>query len=398
MELLSFQEGPLGENFAKSPTYKKIDFALKKSKKIDQTENIENVTHKFDLQKDMGKAWNPEEYSFLWGTWLWEQCTAEQKIFLNQLYWVAYYSQIISAEIATIYYNQLSAASLYSIDEFKIVCDTLDMESAQERTHIQAFKKVSEDFEAKFFGKRIFTFPMRTPFVKTMLYSDLGNIRSWLRKIQLQSYGLFLSNSPFIGCQYFTVRGLRTLNGKIVQHKLSKFVVSDSEIEQAPIPSKISYYHFLDESFHFNTSTTISHDLVNRLKEPSWFEKQIANLAISGCQKDHYNFSTAMKGIFWYEGAMFSDVYKVLQSPVFGMSKGEALEAMEKSLCVESDGAHASCDIQKESVASYKEYLSDFKYVSEHNKNMTLMSKNNLEKHLKSNVKSFAKFSKGVGL
>ncbi|MFH7029315.1 MAG: hypothetical protein ACHBN1_28960 [Heteroscytonema crispum UTEX LB 1556] len=43
---------------------------------------------------------------------------------------MAYYSQIISAEIATIFFNQISAAGLYAPEDFRLVCDTLDLEFA----------------------------------------------------------------------------------------------------------------------------------------------------------------------------------------------------------------------------------------------------------------------------
>ena len=88
---------------------------------------------------------------------------------------------------------------------------------------------------------------MRTPFQKTMLYSDLNAFQQWWRKWQLQAFTAISSNSAFIGCQYFTVRGLRTLNGKIVQHQLSRFYTEHPDKENSPIPSKISYYHFIDE-------------------------------------------------------------------------------------------------------------------------------------------------------
>jgi hypothetical protein len=195
-------------------TCTRLELALKRSKELDQTIHMDAAARNFTFLSAKDENWNPEKFSLLWGTWLWQQSNTAQKIALNQLYWIAYYSQIISAEIATIFFNQTSAVALYSIEDFRIVCDTLDLESAQERAHIHAFKKVSEDYEEAVFGERIFTYPMRTPFEKTMLFSDLSNFDQWLRKWQLRFYTVISANSPFIGCQYFTVRGLRTLNGK----------------------------------------------------------------------------------------------------------------------------------------------------------------------------------------
>ncbi len=338
--------------------------------------------------------WNPEKFSLLYKTWIWDHSTPEQKIKLNQLYWIAYYSQIISAEIATIFYNQTSAAALYGIEDFRVVCDTLDLESAQERAHIDAFKKVSEKFEEENFGQRIFTYPMRTPFEKTMLYSDLNEFKQWLRKWQLRTFTMLSSNSAFIGCQYFTVRGLRTLNGKIVQHQLSRYYSEHADKENAPIPSKISYYHFIDESFHFNTSTVISHDVINSLKAPTAYESMIGNMTLWGCQKDHYNFSTAINGIFWYDPALYQSTYKIFRSKIFNMNHEEAMEAIRKCYCEENDGMQASYKTHRESVDSYKAYLHDFQYLSAKNKNLSFMAQNSMEKHLATNRSAFQSFKR----
>ncbi len=373
-------------------TTKKIKFSLKKSRKLDQTELIDKAAKDFEYEKCKNDYWTPKKFSLMYGTYLWDNSSDTQKIKLNQLFWVAYYSQIISAEIATIFFNQMSAASLYGIEDFRIVCDTLDLESSQERAHINAFKIVSEKFEEENFGKRIFTYPMRTPFEKTMLYSDLNYVQKIIRKWQLRIYGMISSNSPFIGCQYFTIRGLRTLNGKIIQHLLAKPYLETKDTESIVAPLKINYFHFMDESFHFNTSTIISHDVINSLPVPNYFEKNIANISIWGCQKDHYNFSTAINGIYWYDPALFIPVYKILRSNIFNMDKKEAIDTMEKVFCEENEGTILSYKTHRESVESYKKYLSELNYVNKKNKDMSLMSSNSIEKHLEANKKSFKKF------
>ena len=373
-------------------TFKRIEMALKKSKELDQTENMDLSAKLFKLEDCKGEMWNPEKFSLMYGTWLWDNSTPEQKKVLNQLYWVAYYAQITSAEIATIFFNQTAAAAMYGLEDFRIVCDTLDLESAQERAHINAFKTVSEKFEEEMFGERIFTYPMRTPFVKTMLYSDLSELSQWLRKWQLRTYSMLSSNSAFIGCQYFTVRGLRTLNGKIVQHQLSRYFSEHADKENAPIPSKISFYHFMDESFHFNTSCVISQNVINSLPPANKFETFVANMALEGCQRDHYNFSTAINGIYWYDPALYQQIYKILRSKVFNMNHDEAMIAIKKSFCEESEGMLLSHKTHQESIDSYKHYLADFKYVNKKNKDMAIMAKNNLEKHLRTNKEAFKHF------
>jgi hypothetical protein len=375
-------------------TMKRIELALKRSKELDQTAMMDQASKNFNYEDCKNEMWNPERFSLLYKTWLWDQSTPEQKVKLNQLYWIAYYSQIISAEIATIFFNQTSAAALYGMEDFRIVCDTLDLESAQERAHIHAFKEVSEKFEQENFGERIFSYPMRTPFEKTMLYSDLSAFQQWWRKWQLNVFSMISANSPFIGCQYFTVRGLRTLNGKIVQHQLSRYYSEHADKENSPIPSKISYYHFIDESFHFNTSTIVSHEVINSLPKPTKLEMLIGNMALRGCQLDHYNFSTAINGIYWYDPALYESIYKILRSKIFNMDHAAAMEAIRKSFCEENDGMLASYKTHRESVDSYKAYLQDFQYINRQNKDLALMASNNLEKHLRTNQNAYLRFKK----
>ena len=40
--------------------------------------------------------------------------------------------------------NQVAAAGLYTLEDFRLVCDNLDLETKQERAHINAFKTVGE--------------------------------------------------------------------------------------------------------------------------------------------------------------------------------------------------------------------------------------------------------------
>lgn len=109
-ELFQVQEKSLLDD---QKTLKRLQLALKQSRKLDQTENMDLAAQQFHYSDAATSMWNPEKFSLLYGTWLWDQSTAEQRRILNQLYWVAYYSQITSAEIATIFFNQTCAASLY---------------------------------------------------------------------------------------------------------------------------------------------------------------------------------------------------------------------------------------------------------------------------------------------
>src|ERR1051325_1598774 len=261
-------------------TLRKLDLNYRKNKSQDNTLAMHALAREFCYDACKDAYWNPPPFSLLYGTPLWEGSTEAQRIKLNQIYWVAYYSQIVSAEIATIFFNQTSAAGLYAIEDFRLICDTLDLESAQERAHINAFKKVGEEFEQAVFGERLFTYSMRGPFVETMIHHHTNRVKEFWRWIQLHAYASLSSDNAFIGCQYFAVRGVRTLNGKLIQHQLSQSYAKSPDKDRAPIPSRITYCHFLDESFHFNSSTIISHDVLGALPSPTRFEKWVANLTL----------------------------------------------------------------------------------------------------------------------
>lgn len=374
--------------------YKKLQHNYKKNKQQDQTDHLDRFAEIFNYQDCKNEYWNPENYSLLWGTPLWDEASASEKIILNQLYWVAYYSQIISAEIATIFLNQTSAAGLYAIEDFKLVCDTLDFESMQERTHINVFKTIAEQVEEELFGKRIFTYPMRYYFAETMIFQKTNMIKKFWKRIQLQAFSLLSSGNAFIACQYLTVRGLRTLNGKIVQHELGQFCAKSSKKEETPIPSQVSYHHFLDESFHFNSSKLIGSEVLELFKSPTKFEKMVANMGVKGSLKDHSSFSVAVRGIFWYDPAIFQSIYDVLTSKLFNFSQKDAIHYIYKCFCEDNEGIQKAYETHQIALESYRNYLSNIDYVSPYSKQGGKMGQTSIQKYLKETNKNFSTFKR----
>ncbi len=373
-------------------TQKKIELNLRRNAKQDNTEALDELSKSFVYADCAHEYWNPEEFSLMYGTPLWDQASKAQRVLLNQLYWTGYYSQIISAEIATIFLNSTSAAGMYGIEDFRVVCDALDFESHQERAHINAFKVISEAMEKEVFGERIFSYPMRNFAAETMVFQDTNKLREAWKRFQLHSFAFLSSANAFIASQYLTVRGMRTLNGKIVQHQLSQYYVNHPDQDNAPIPSKISWHHFLDESYHFNSSTLIGHDIVKTLKPPTAFEKKIVNMGIKGCQKDHFNFNCSVNGIFWYEPAIFETIYKVLRSRVFNMDREAALEMLEKCFCHENLGIELAYKTHRVARESYQQYLHDLDFLDAENKELKIMKSSTVEGYIKRNRQAFKRF------
>ncbi len=385
--------GPLAED---PKTYKKIALNLKRNHQQDNTEALDDLASRFDYAACAEEYWNPEKFSLLYGTPLWDQASPAQRVILNQLYWVGYYSQIISAEIATIFLNQTAAAGLYGLEDFRIVCDTLDFESHQERAHINAFKVISDATEAAIFGERMFSYPMKNFASETLIFQNTNTFKQAWKKFQLHFFAYLSSSNAFIASQYLTVRGMRTLNGKIVQHQLSQYYDKHPNQAQAPIPAQISYHHFLDESYHFNSSTLIGHEVVKSLKPPTAFEKHVANLAVKGCQRDHYAFNCSVNGIFWYEPAIFDTIYKILRSRVFGFSKPEALTVMEQCFCQENEGVHGAFATHQVARESYAQYLAELDFLTPENRQVTLMKRSSIPEYLHTNRRAFAHFRQSV--
>ncbi|MDR3477448.1 MAG: P-aminobenzoate N-oxygenase AurF [Gammaproteobacteria bacterium] len=373
-------------------TYRKLEVNKRRNEEQDHTLLIDQAAEKFRYSDCNTVYWQDETFSLLYGTPVWEQASTKQRLTLNHLYWVAYYSQIISAEIATIFLNQVAAAGLYTLEDFRIVCDTLDLESKQERAHIHAFKSIGEAVEWELFGERLFTYPMRGLFAETMLFADTNWGKQFWRKLQLQAYTLLSANNAFLASQYLMVRGLRTLNGKLIQHQLANFYMRHLEQEQAPIPAAISYYHFMDESYHFNTSKLIGQDVIHSLNPPTRFESWVINRGITGCQKDHFHFSAAIRGIFWYEPALFNLIYKLFRSSIFSMDDKEARHMLKACFLQETNGLQSSFEMHRVAVESYKAFVESADYLSTANRDMHLMSKNSIAGYLKRNHHALARF------
>lgn len=371
---------------------RRLEINYRRNQRQDHTQLLDKAGQDFCYADCGDSYWNPESFSLLYGTPLWDQASDYQRIVLNQFYWVAYYSQIISAEIATIFFNQTSAAALYAHDGFRTICDMLDLESSQERAHISAFRAVAEQTEQALLGKRLFSYPMRGPFTETMIFADTHQLKRWWKQIQLQAFGLISSSNSFLACQYFTVRGLRTLNGKLIQHQLSRYYQTHVDQDCAPIPAKISFYHFMDESFHFNSSTLLSHEVIRCLPKPTKLETLVANLGIRGCQQDHRQFSVAVNGIFWHDPALYLKVYELLRSHIFAMDDAEARAMMQACFIQESDGLHHSYHTHQEAMASYRAYLEPLDYVWSSNRAMNIMEQASIEQYLYTQRRALPRF------
>lgn len=359
-------------------TVRRLQMNYARNRQQDHTPTLDAAAAAFRYADCRDAYWQDPEDSLLHGTPLWDGATEAQRVLLNQLYWVAYYSQVVSAEVATIFFNQTSAAGLYGLPDFRLVADTLDLESSQERAHIAAFQRVSEEVEQTLFGERVFTWAMRGPFEPTMIFSDLSWFQQQLRRVQLRTLGLVSAGNAFIASQYLTVRGLRTLNGKMVQGRLSGWHTRSADKDANPLPSKISHWHFMDESFHFNSSAIIGLDVVRALPPPTAFERVVADEAVKGCQRDHGRVSVTVRGLFWDDTAAYGAIYKVLRSPHFGFDHAGAMDMLRRCYTEENDGQVSAHAVHEAAQASYARFIEPLPWMSKANREMSIMARTTL--------------------
>jgi hypothetical protein len=200
------------------------------------------------------------------------------------------------------------------------------------------------------------------------------------------------SNNAFLASQYLLVRGLRTLNGKIVQHRLSRFYADDADKERAPLPAAVSYYHFMDESHHFNTSRIIGLDVPRSLEPPTAFERWVASRGVAGCQRDHFHFSILVNGIFWCDAAAFGTVYRLLRSKLFSFDHGGAIEMMQACFAEDTAALHASFQTHRTAVESYRAFVEGVSHLTPANREMRHMAESDVAGYLARTRRALAGF------
>lgn len=384
---------PIASLGADPAVQRQLQLNAKRAELRDQTEVIDQLADSFDYETAKHAYWNPEPFSLLWGTPLWDEASEAQRRALNHLYWVAYYSQIVSAEIATIFFNQVAAAGLYKAGEdFRRLCDTLDLESRQERAHIHAFTTIGEAVEKALFGTRLFTRAMRGPYGSTMVFNGQSGVANAWRSAQIRLFSAVAPERPTLAAHYLMIRGLRTLNGKMIQERLARFVDTFQDPALAPGPALVSQAHFIDESFHFNTSRIASHEVPRLLPKPTALERLAINRAVDGCQQDHSPFSAAINGIFWHDPALYGACYLLFRAPLFGMDEPEAMQMLNRCFGQETEGLVASAQSHGQAVANYRAYVEKTEVLTPANRDMNRMAKASISQRLAVNRAGLSRF------
>jgi hypothetical protein len=277
-----------------------INKTLQNNIDSDYTEKIRELDNQFNYTDNSDYYWGPPEQSILYGTPIYEQASSSQKKVLNHLYWVMQYNSVAVSELNTIIYNQITA-DVFATVGHQALYNELQIETEQERHHINAFQRICHRTQLALLGKNRFS--GRSQKGKSyqlnqasLLFGDyqesaLRFLTKMMLKDKEQCYSQYLSNldkqgksipapksgfvgrlapnvflkfftlnwvsSPFIACQYYVFRYIANMIVKNQELRRSQYFMDlEKKGEFIPVPTAISRYHFLDEAFHTTISQT----------------------------------------------------------------------------------------------------------------------------------------------
>ncbi|MEM9923433.1 MAG: hypothetical protein AAF915_06750 [Cyanobacteria bacterium P01_D01_bin.50] len=434
-----------------------IERTLKSNSESDYTEKIEELGRNFNYQVDRDFYWSKPELSILYGTPIYQAASPSQKIALNHLFWVAQYNSTAAAEAATIVYNQVTRGVFLAVGGYETLCRELETETNQEYYHIQTFHKVGYKTKQALLGKTLLKNSSQSKWYKSQQQGESrGNILAFLKKklhfsldweksgrwtvekmlhrqkncrskyleelVQknesipghadgivgrlapreiLQFFTYNWGSSPFLASQYYTLRYIANLILKNQEHSYFKYFKDlHKKSEFIPTPTAISHFHLLDESFHTTISQTIAHDLYKDFSPPTAYEKFVANIAIYMMQRNVLSgLSCILPGQCVVDEPLIMLLcYKILRSPIFGMSSEEALNSMEQSLCQENEGFHLTLKYHQRLLSDIRRFFHDIDYLWPVNREMRLMNSGaNIDKAIQANIKTFKQFARLVG-
>jgi hypothetical protein len=375
---------------------KLIEVNYKRNTSSNFTERMEHLQKEFSYADHQAHPWVHTEFSLLYGSPLYEQASTAQKLALNHLYWVCFYNYSIGGEVTTMVYNQLTCGAFYPLGGYETLCRELDVETSQERAHVEAFRNIGRQTELALMGEIVFERPMPN-YVEAALIHPQRGARSFLRNLPPQFYAVQVGVSPYVASQYYTVRGLRNIQLKVKEYRHSQFC---QDLEKAgafvPGPSAVSHYHYLDEAFHTATSQLISHELYKDFGKPSGTEIFAANLGILGVQRTMQDLSGAVPGIFSPDDHYFPLFYRMFQTPLFGMSATEALQMLERCFCHEHEGFHVAARYHEKALSDNRKYVDGLDHLWPINRELKIMARASIPAALKNNARAFQRFRKTV--
>lgn len=419
----------------------------------DYTEKIEALGKNFDYSSNSDHYWGIPELSTFYGTPLYETTSPSQKLALNHLYWVGQYYHTASAEANTMLYNQVTTGVFEKIGGYETLCKELNVETAQEKFHINTFQRVGYKTKLALLGKESLGNPLHKKLNKstssllrrlnksTSLESDsswetfqestLRSVTKLMHRDKAGYYSQYLAekssdpiptatgglagvtaspfafkfltlnwgSSPFLAAQYYSARMVANMSLKAYEHRYFKrFKDLEKSNEFIAAPTAVSYYHLLDEAFHTTMSQTIAQEVYKDFAKPTAYEKLLSNVIIYRLQTGLIGgLSGVLPVVFRDDASFMTSYYRLLTSRIFGMSSQEALEWMEKCLCHEHEGFHVNLKFHQSLLSDMRRFFAPLDYLWPVNREMRIMAAGgSIDRAIKRNVVSFTQFAKSV--
>ncbi len=371
---------------------KLIEVNFRRNIESDYTDQMEKLKNAFRYEDHSKHHWVRPEFSLLYGSQFYESASESQKLALNHLYWICFYNYSIGGEVATMMFNQLTCGAFYHLGGYETVCRELDVETSQERTHVEAFRHIGRATEVALMGKTIFERPIPSFADSALVHPQQGQ-SSFLQRLIPRAYCTRMSSSPFVASQYYTVRGLRNIQLKVKEYQHSQYC---QELEQqnafVPVPTAVSHFHYLDEAFHTATSQLISHDLYKDFGKPSRADRFISNMGVLTVQRTVNSLSCAVPGIFSDDKYYMPLIYQMLQSQLFGLSSTDALKTIEQAFCQEHEGFHVAAKYHQRALSDNQKYVEGLDYLWPINRELKTMASASIPKSLQNNATAFKRF------
>jgi hypothetical protein len=416
----------------------------------DYTEKIEALGKNFDYSSNSSYLWGEPELSTLYGTPLYEQASTSQKLALNHLYWVGQYQHTAAAESNTMLYNQVTSGVFTKLGGYETLCKELDFETDQERFHIGTFQRIGYKTKVALLGKQSLgntlhkklatpntsllgklKLPQNKEYWSSLQESTFRTITKLMHRQNADYYSQFLEergvekiptttdglagvtaslsafkfltlnwgSSPFMAAQYYSARMIANMSLKAYEHRFFRqFKELERKNDFIPAPLQVSYYHLLDEAFHTTMSHVISQEVYKDFPQPTAYEKLLSNLIIYRLQSGLLNgLSAALPVTFRDDASFMTAYYRLLTSPLFGMSSTDAIYWLEKCLCQEHEGFHLNLSYHQSLLSDMQKFFGRLDYLWPVNREMRLMAAGgSIEQAIQRNKTAFGKFARAV--
>lgn len=413
----------------------------------DYTERIHELSKNFNYKDNRNYYWSEPEQSLLYASPLYEVASPAQKLALNHLHWFTNYNYISDSETETVTFNQVTSSVFETIGGYETLSRELSFETEQEYYHINAFRKIGLMAANALIGKKglnalfkwnsykstlgrnsltTYKYYALRSVAKSMLSAKKQQYSAYLHELEqrnkfilkapttgmlgrsleyslpLQSFFSFNwgSGSPFMACQFYTIRIIANLYLKNMEHSIAKYFKKlEKNREFIPAPTAVSRYHFLDESFHTTISQLLAKDVYKAFPKPTTYEKFVGNMAIYMMQRGTLGgLSSVLPHRYFADDYMIMElVYRLLQAPVFGMSSQDALHWMKRCFCYEHEGLHLASRNRQRLLGEMRRFFENIDYLWAVNREMRLMgSRGSINAAVQNNIDTFREFSQSV--